>query len=113
VKLNVIRALVLATLTGIAFSSQGQDAASTPAAPTAKANSSSDRALARAVRRALSKAQGVDVSNLFVRARSGAVTLSGSVADSDQIAQAEQVTRTVPGVTSVSNRLTFFHGGNG
>jgi hyperosmotically inducible protein len=48
-----------------------------------------------------------------VRARSGAVTLSGSVDTGEQIAQAEQVAHTVQGVTSVSNKLTLFHGGNG
>ena len=78
-----------------------------------KAATKADRALARAVRRALSKAQGFNVSNVFVRARSGAVTLSGSVDSGDQIAQAEQVAHTVQGVTSVSNKLTLFHGGNG
>jgi hyperosmotically inducible protein len=78
-----------------------------------KAASKADRALARAVRRALSKAQGFDVSNVFVRARSGAVTLSGTVYSGDQITQAETVARTVSGVNSVSNKLTLFHGGNG
>lgn len=72
-----------------------------------------NRALARAVRRALARAQGFDVSGVFVRARGGAVTLSGTVRTSDQIAQAEQVARTVQGVNSVSNKLTLFHGGNG
>jgi osmotically-inducible protein OsmY len=78
-----------------------------------KAATKADKALARAVRRALSKAQGFNVSNVFVKARSGAVTLSGSVDTGDQIAQAEQVAHTVQGVTSVSNKLTLFHGGNG
>jgi hyperosmotically inducible periplasmic protein len=72
-----------------------------------------DRALARSVRRALAKAPGFNVSNVFVRARGGAVTLSGSVDSGDQIGQAEQVAHTVSGVTSVSNKLTLFHGGNG
>ncbi|MGA3248852.1 MAG: BON domain-containing protein [Paraburkholderia sp.] len=78
-----------------------------------KAATKADRALARAVRRALSKAPNFDVSNVYVRARSGAVTLSGTVYSGDQITQAEQVTHTVSGVTSVSNKLTLFHGGNG
>lgn len=67
----------------------------------------------RAVRRALSRAQGFDVSGVFVRARSGAVVLSGTVRTGDQIRQAEEVTRSVQGVTSVTNKLTLFHGGNG
>jgi hyperosmotically inducible protein len=92
--LNGIKALTLAACLGVALSKE-------------------DRALAKSVRRALSKAQGFDVSNVFVRARSGAVTLSGSVKTSDQITQAEQITRGVQGVNSVSNKLTLFHGGNG
>ncbi|MBV8260445.1 MAG: BON domain-containing protein, partial [Paraburkholderia sp.] len=65
------------------------------------------------VRRALSKAQGLDVSGIFVQAKDGAVTLSGSVRDNNQIQQAEQVARSVQGVNSVTNKLTLFHGGNG
>ncbi|MBN3808944.1 BON domain-containing protein [Paraburkholderia sp. Ac-20347] len=83
------------------------------AAPTNQKATKADRTLSRAVRRALSKAQGFDVSGVFVRARSGAVTLSGTVRNGDQIRQAEEVTRSVQGVTSVTNRLTLFHGGNG
>jgi osmotically-inducible protein OsmY len=82
----------------------------TQAAPSEK---KADRALARAVRRALSRAQGFNVSGVFVRARSGAVTLSGTVRTGDQIRQAEEVARSVQGVNSVSNKLTLFHGGNG
>ncbi|MFD1560530.1 BON domain-containing protein [Paraburkholderia silviterrae] len=81
-----------------------------PAAPSAK---KADRALSHAVRRALAKAPGLDVSGIFVRARDGAVTLSGSVRNSDQLRQAEDVARSVQGVNSVSNKLTYFHGGNG
>jgi osmotically-inducible protein OsmY len=65
------------------------------------------------VRRALSKAQGFDVSNVFVRARSGAVTLTGTVPEGGQIAQAEEVTKGVPGVKSVSNKLTLGVQGGG
>jgi hyperosmotically inducible periplasmic protein len=86
-----------------------------PAAPAAHSGhaTKADKALGRAVRRALGKTQGFDVSGVFVRARDGAVTLSGTVRSGDQIRQAEEVTRTVQGVTSVSNKLTLFHGGNG
>lgn len=83
------------------------------AGASAKATAKSDRALARAVRRALSKAQGFDVSGVFVKARSGAVTLSGTVRSGEQVRQAETVARGVNGVTAVSNRLSLFHGGNG
>ncbi|HTR08550.1 MAG TPA: BON domain-containing protein [Paraburkholderia sp.] len=86
---------------------------STGAMQAPSSTTKSDRALARAVRHALSRAQGFNVSGVFVRARDGAVTLSGSVRTADQIRQAEDVTRSVQGVKSVSNKLTLFHGGNG
>ncbi|MDR5823859.1 BON domain-containing protein [Caballeronia sp. LZ043] len=72
-----------------------------------------DRALAKAVRRALGKTPGFDSSGVFVRARSGVVTLSGSVRSGDQIPVAGDVARSVKGVTSVNNKLGLFHGGNG
>ena len=54
----------------------------------------------------LFRSQGVDVSNIAVRARGGAVTLTGSVPDQGQIDAAGQAAKGVAGVTSVSNKLT-------
>ena len=109
--------LTVAIAMPVAAYAQASEAMAAPDASSAtsskKAVSKADRALARAVRRALSKAQGFNVSNVYVRARSGAVTLSGSVDTGDQITQAETVAKTVSGVNSVSNKLTLFHGGNG
>jgi hyperosmotically inducible protein len=39
--------------------------------------------------------------------------LSGTVHSAEQIRQAEQIARTVPGVLVVVNKLTLWHGGNG
>jgi osmotically-inducible protein OsmY len=76
-------------------------------APAAKkATKKADRKLGYTVRKALSKSQGVDVSNITVRSRGGAITLSGSVPEEGQIAKAEEVAKSVPGVTSVTNKLT-------
>jgi osmotically-inducible protein OsmY len=110
--------LILSACLSFSLSSYAQSSdATSNAGMSPPANSSkatpNDRALAKAVRRALAKGQGVDVSNVFVRARGGAVTLSGTVGDNGQINQAGEIARTVPGVTSVSNRLSLFHGGNG
>jgi hyperosmotically inducible periplasmic protein len=58
------------------------------------------------VRRALSKTKGMVVKNIFVRARSGAITLSGSVPDVALISKAAEAAAGVPGVTSVTNRLS-------
>lgn len=118
--IRVVTALTLGLLASAAYAQSDAMTASMPMAPDAAAApahgghaTKADRALGRAVRRALSKAQGFDVSGVFVRARDGAVTLSGTVRSGDQIRQAEDVTRSVQGVTSVTNRLTLFHGGNG
>jgi osmotically-inducible protein OsmY len=45
------------------------------------------------------------VSNIAVRARGGAVTLTGSVPDQGQIDAAGEAAKGVAGVTSVSNKL--------
>jgi len=116
---KMMHALLTATLVGVALPSYAQSsdamagANMSSSAPSAKSASTADRALARSVRHALARAQGFDVSGVFVRARSGAITLSGTVRNSDQIRQAEEITKNVQGVTSVSNKLTLFHGGNG
>jgi hyperosmotically inducible protein len=81
--------------------------ASAPAASSGKATPA-DKKLARDVRKALSKAPNFNVSNVFVKARGGVITLSGSVSDGLQIQQASEVTMSVPGVTSVSNHLTMY-----
>ncbi|POR55981.1 BON domain-containing protein [Paraburkholderia eburnea] len=80
-------------------------AATTSAAPAPSAKKV-DRKLGYTVRKALSKAQGLDVSNITVRSRSGAVTLTGTVPDQGQIDQAGQVAQGVAGVKSVANKLT-------
>jgi osmotically-inducible protein OsmY len=71
----------------------------------AKAVKKQDRALGKKVRAALAKAQGLDVSAINVRARSGAVTLTGTAPDNDQIQKAGEVAKGVAGVTSVSNKI--------
>jgi osmotically-inducible protein OsmY len=44
---------------------------------------------------------------VFVRARGGAVTLTGSVPEGRQIQQAADVAQGVAGVKSVSNKITL------
>jgi osmotically-inducible protein OsmY len=111
---NLVKALGIALCVATASSayaqaSDAQEPAATAAAPATntKATRAADRKLGRDVRRALARAQGFNVSNVFVRARSGAVTLSGSVPESGMIQQAGDVAKGVPGVTSVANKLTL------
>ncbi|MFM0039518.1 BON domain-containing protein [Paraburkholderia strydomiana] len=113
-KVNLLKALGIALCVATASSAyaQASDAAAPAAtAPAPAANTKStrqmDRKLGRDVRRALAKAPGFNVSNVFVRARGGAVTLTGSVPQGPQIQQAGDVAKDVPGVTSVSNKITL------
>ena len=108
----------LGVVVSLAFVSSvyAQSQASTPtatmdSAASAKANQKStrkaDRKLSSDVRRALSKTKEITVTNIFVRARGGAITLTGSVPDNAQIDRATQVANGVPGVTSVTNKLSL------
>jgi hyperosmotically inducible periplasmic protein len=99
---------VVAVVVACSAYAQSSDtaAASAPAAaPSAKAVKKQNRTLGLQVRKALAKAQGIDVSSIAVRARGGAVTLTGTVPDASQIDKAGDVAKGVPGVTSVSNKL--------
>jgi osmotically-inducible protein OsmY len=112
---NVLQLLAVigcVTLTsGVYAQASDTSMASAPATSSKKATPA-DKKLGRDVRKALSKAPGFNVSNVFVKARGGAVTLSGSVPDGSQIGQAADVAKGVPGVTSVSNKLTLYSHGN-
>ncbi|WP_179401995.1 BON domain-containing protein [Burkholderia guangdongensis] len=72
----------------------------------AKAARKANRKLGYAVRKAISKQSGVDVSNLVVRSKGGVVSLQGTMPDTSQIDKAAAAAKTVPGVTSVVNKLT-------
>jgi hyperosmotically inducible protein len=110
---DMLKALGVVLCVAVASSAyaQSSDATTTTDAASAKATAKvtkkTDRKLGLDVRRALSKAPGIDVSNIFVRARGGAVVLTGSVPDGAQIPQAEEVAKGVTGVKSVSNKLTL------
>lgn len=99
--------IVVASLNAYAQSSDAMAASGAMAAPSAKSVKASNRALQRSVRKALSKTKGLSVDNITVRARSGAVTLEGSVPEQPQIDLATQAAQGVAGVTSVKNDLTI------
>ncbi|MFT0172214.1 BON domain-containing protein [Paraburkholderia mimosarum] len=65
-----------------------------------------DRALRRKVYAALGKDKAINAGNISVIAKNGAVTLSGTASDMAQIAKVEEIARAVPGVTSVTSKLT-------
>lgn len=99
--------VVLASINAYAQASDVDMTNQPSAKQTAKAAKSADRALARKVRAALSKSKDISVANITVRAKSGAVTLQGSVPEQPQVDKASQVAQNVAGVSSVKNALTI------
>ena len=101
--------LVVASISDYA---QASDATAPDTSTTAgdkqqyKTTKAANRALQKKVRAALSKAKGVSVANITVRARDGAVTLQGTVPEQAQSDKAAEVAKGVAGVTSVKNALS-------
>jgi hypothetical protein len=91
-----------------ASDSAGAQAASAMAAPGAAAPTrrQANRARRRQGYAAIGKDKSINAGNISVIAKGGAVTLNGSVADAAQIGKVEEIARGVPGVTSVTNKLT-------
>ncbi len=105
--------LALCTLlAAVALNASAQPAASAPAATAAMASSAtapatpSNTTLRRAVYTAISKHKEIHGGSIGVTAKNGAVTLNGSVTDAAQIEKVGEVAKGVPGVTSVTNKLT-------
>ncbi len=85
-----------------------------PAASAAPANSrAANRALRRKVYAAVVKHQEIDAGNISVVAKGGAITLDGTVSDASQIGKVEDIAKGVPGVMSVTNRLSIRKSFNG
>ncbi|WP_296657154.1 BON domain-containing protein [Paraburkholderia sp.] len=112
---DLLKVLGMAVCVSVACSAYAQDNSAQSASPAAAATAPAkparaarrvDRKLGFQVRHALARAQGLNVSNIAVRARGGAVTLTGSVPSQGQVDQAGQVAQGVAGVTSVTNKLT-------
>ncbi|CAD6519761.1 hypothetical protein LMG27952_01195 [Paraburkholderia hiiakae] len=103
-----IIALLAALSTNTSAQASGAEAASAmaPAAPTAREVRRANRALSRKVYAALAKHKEIDAGSISIVARSGAVTLNGTVTESSQIGMVAEIAKGVPGVTSVTNRLS-------
>ncbi|WP_260854660.1 BON domain-containing protein [Paraburkholderia sp. BCC1884] len=79
-------------------------AQTTPAATDAKTQRQANRKLARDVRKALEKAQ-LNVDDIRILARSGVVTLDGTVPEGDDVSKVPAIASKVPGVTSIANNV--------
>ncbi|WP_421046779.1 BON domain-containing protein [Paraburkholderia sp. A1RI-2L] len=91
---------------GASASSAAQGATAAPAASTAREVRKANRALSRKVYAALGKHKEIDAGNISIVARDGAVTLNGTVEEQSQIDTVAAVAKAVPGVKSVTNKLT-------
>ena len=114
------RALVIATLilaaSGSAWAQPGQTASAASGAPGAAGMEASaaipantrkaNRALRRQVYAAIGKHKEISAGNIGITARNGAITLNGTVTDASQVNQVAEIAKSVPGVTSVTNKLT-------
>ncbi|MFX1699210.1 BON domain-containing protein [Paraburkholderia sp. A1RO-1] len=96
-----------ASASSAAQGAQGaQGATAAPAASTAREVRKANRALSRKVYAALGKHKEIDAGNISIVARDGAVTLNGTVEEQSQIDTVAAVAKAVPGVKSVTNKLT-------
>jgi hyperosmotically inducible periplasmic protein len=85
--------------------SSGTSAAAS-GAMTAKDVRKANRALRRQVYAAIVKHKEITAGDISVVAKSGAVTLDGTVTDASQIDKVAEIAKGVPGVASVTNKLT-------
>ncbi|CAE6738965.1 hypothetical protein R69927_00815 [Paraburkholderia domus] len=105
---------VLIVATSMTAWSQTDQTASTPSTSTMTASGSAasatgrkaNRALRRQVYNTIAKHKEISAGNISVAAKDGAVTLNGTVTDASQVDKVADIARSVPGVTSVTNKLS-------
>jgi osmotically-inducible protein OsmY len=111
-----VGALIVALSTNV-WAQSGAAASAPGSAPAASAMVASgaatpatgkkaNRALRRRVYAAIGKHKEISAGNISVTAKDGAVTLNGTVTDATQIPKVAEIAKGVPGVTSVTNKLT-------
>ncbi|MEM5439516.1 BON domain-containing protein [Paraburkholderia diazotrophica] len=111
--LELAVALSLVAMSIGAWSQPGQTASAPGASAlaasgaTAPANGrKADRALRRKIYAAIGTHKEIEAGNISVIAKGGVVTLNGTVEDASQIDKVAEIAKGVPGVTSVTNKLT-------
>ncbi|HXZ06790.1 MAG TPA: BON domain-containing protein [Paraburkholderia sp.] len=91
---------------GAPTSAPGASAMMASGASAPETGKKANRALRRKVYAAIVQHKEISAGDISVIARDGAVTLNGTVADASQIDKVVQITKAVPGVTSVTNKLS-------
>ncbi|AET93464.1 MULTISPECIES: BON domain-containing protein [Caballeronia] len=109
-KISVSAALIVLASMDASAQANPPMAASAPsmasAASTPAGTRKDDRALRKRVYAAFANDKRIDAGDIGVNAKNGAVTLTGTAADAAQIDKAVALAKGVPGVTSVTNKLT-------
>jgi hyperosmotically inducible periplasmic protein len=112
--LNSIRGAIgaLVMLVVVAAHAEVSESGTQPPTPESsitdkKAIRAENRRLQKAVMRSLSATKGLEVTNMLVVARSGTVTLAGSVPEGAQADLAVLVAKGVAGVSEVKSVLTI------
>ncbi len=106
VKIKQVLAMALAVSACFSAFNAVADETATIAPQSRKEARHANWKLERAVRRQLDM-HDIDSAGIFVRARSGAVSLTGTVPDASEIALAGDAAQTAPGVKSLKNALTL------
>lgn len=91
-----------ASETGMASASSAMAASN--GAPS-KSTSQANRALRKQIYAAFAKHKDINAGDISVSAKSGAVTLTGTVKNTAQIGTVGDIAKGVPGVISVNNKL--------
>jgi hyperosmotically inducible periplasmic protein len=103
-------AMLIVVTSMAAWSQTGDTSGASTGAQSAStaipAGRKADRALRRQVYAAIGKDKSISAGDISVIARDGAVTLNGTVVEAAQISRVEAIARGVPGVNSVTNKLT-------
>ena len=92
--------------TTVTASSATEPTAAVSTVVTAKASRQANRALRKQIYAAIAKHKDISAGTISVTVKGDAVTLNGSVSDGMQINKVAEIVKGVPGVTSVTNKLT-------
>jgi osmotically-inducible protein OsmY len=109
---KILVIVLCALLAAASLNATAQSEASAPGAADVAASSTtapampSNTRLRRAVYTAIAKHKEIHGGSIGVTAKNGAVTLNGTVTDAAQVEKVAEIARGVPGVNSVTNKLT-------
>lgn len=110
---NIVKVIggIAAIVFALHVNAQTNEAAASPVVAAAPASNAANRALAKKVRHALARTNGLDPTHIYVKVVNGAVRLTGSAETEHQIDLAVKAAQGVAGVIAVKDDLTVRSGG--